>query len=110
MPERQVLLWTQPRRPELFRFGSFPIFYMESPEGNEMNRYYGLPIHGTPGFKIGKYHHRHQIVDPDRMDRDCHPEDEAVLSDLPLLPGRGRSDDGDEDLSFYQQSGQRFCT
>lgn len=79
VPERQVLIWTQPRRPELFRLGAFPVFYMEAPEGNVMNRYYGLPIHGMPGFKLGKYHHRNEVVDPDRMDRECHPEDEAVL-------------------------------
>jgi len=78
-PERQVLIWTQPRRPELFRLGAFPVFNMEAPEGNEMSRYYGFPIFGVPGFKLGKYHHRHEQVDPDRMDRECHPEDEAVL-------------------------------
>jgi sarcosine oxidase len=33
----------------------------------------------VPGFKIGKYHHRRERVEPDRMDRDCYPEDEAVL-------------------------------
>jgi sarcosine oxidase len=33
----------------------------------------------VPGFKIGKYYHRRQRIDPDRMDRDCHPEDEKVL-------------------------------
>jgi sarcosine oxidase len=81
MPERQVLIWTQPRRPELFRLGAFPVFNMEAPEGDEMSRYYGFPIFGIPGFKLGKYHHRSEQVDPDRMDRECHPEDEAVLRD-----------------------------
>jgi sarcosine oxidase len=52
---------------------------MEAPEGNEMSRYYGFPIYGIPGFKLGKYHHRNEQVDPDHMDRECHPEDEAVL-------------------------------
>jgi sarcosine oxidase len=75
VPERQVLLWTQPLRPELFALGSFPIFNMEAPEGH----YYGFPAYGVPGFKIGKYHHRQERVDPDDMDRECHPEDEAVL-------------------------------
>ncbi len=79
VPERQVLIWTQPRRPELFRVGAFPVFNMEALEGDELNRYYGFPIYGIPGFKIGKYHHRHEEVDPDRMDRECHPEDENVL-------------------------------
>jgi sarcosine oxidase len=73
--ERQVLLWTQPRKPELFQPACFPIFNMEASEG----RYYGFPVHHVPGFKIGKYHHRHESVAADSVDRDCHPEDEAVL-------------------------------
>jgi sarcosine oxidase len=78
-PERQVLIWTQPLRPDLFRLGVFPVFNMEAPEANQMDRYYGFPIFGIPGFKLGKYHHRMEQVDPDRMDRECHPADEAVL-------------------------------
>jgi sarcosine oxidase len=74
-PERQVLLWTQPRRPEWFRVGAFPVFNMEAPEG----RFYGFPVHGIPGFKIGKYHHREQRVDPDTIDRGCDARDEAVV-------------------------------
>jgi sarcosine oxidase len=75
VPERQVLIWTQPLRPEHFRLGAFPVFNMEAPEG----RFYGLPVYGVPGFKLGKYHHRCERVDPDQMDRDCRPEDEEVL-------------------------------
>jgi len=74
-PERQVLLWVQPRKPQLFEIGACPVFYMQ--DGSE--RYYGLPIHGIPGFKIGKYHHLKEEVDPDDMDRDCHASDEEVL-------------------------------
>jgi sarcosine oxidase len=75
VPERQVLIWTEPRRPELFTLGVFPIFYMEP----EAGRFYGFPIHGVPGFKIGKYNHLKQKVQPDTVDRECHPEDEAIL-------------------------------
>jgi sarcosine oxidase len=75
VPERQVLLWSQPLRPAYFHPGVFPVFNMEAPEG----RYYGCPVYGVPGFKIGKYHHRRERVDPDRVDRECHAEDEAVL-------------------------------
>ncbi len=74
-PERQVLIWTQPLRPEHFRLGAFPVFNIEAPEG----RFYGLPIYGIPGFKLGKYHHRREKADPDYMDREGHPEDEEVL-------------------------------
>ncbi|MBI4279308.1 MAG: N-methyl-L-tryptophan oxidase, partial [Armatimonadetes bacterium] len=75
VPERQVLIWAHPRRPEHFRLGAFPVFNMEAPEG----RFYGFPVYDIPGFKFGKYHHRREQVDPDRMDREAHPEDEQVL-------------------------------
>jgi sarcosine oxidase len=52
---------------------------MEALERGQLARYYGLPIMGSLGFKFGKYHHLRQRVDPDRMDRECGPEDEAVL-------------------------------
>jgi sarcosine oxidase len=76
VPERQVLIWTQPRRPEFFRLGSFPVFNMQAPEG----RFYGYPIYAIPGFKLGRYNHRRERVeDPDHMDRGCYPQDEEIL-------------------------------
>ena len=76
VPQRQVLIWTQPlRHPEHFALGAFPIFNLEAPEG----KFYGFPVYSVPGFKIGKYYHRRQRIEPDHMDRDCHPEDERVL-------------------------------
>ncbi|MGE5327161.1 MAG: N-methyl-L-tryptophan oxidase, partial [Deltaproteobacteria bacterium] len=74
-PERQVLIWTRPLRPEIFQLDAFPIFNLQSPIGH----FYGFPVHDFPGFKMGRYHHRNEKVDPDAMDRECHPEDEAVL-------------------------------
>jgi len=79
VPERQVMIWTQPRKPELFQVGAFPVFNMEELDGTRVSRYYGFPAYGIPGFKLGKYHHRNERVDPDRMDRECHPQDERVL-------------------------------
>ena len=76
-PERQVMLWTEPLRPELFGVGVFPVFYVHVAEGS----FYGFPNHDDRGFKIGKYHHRRERVDPDAMDRTCDAEDEAVLRD-----------------------------
>ena len=73
--ERQVLLWVQPKRPELFRMDAFPVFYMQ--DGEE--KFYGMPPYGIPGFKFGKYNHLHEAVNPDEMDRECHPKDEEVL-------------------------------
>ena len=74
-PERQVLGWFQPKRLELFQPDRFPVFNLQVAEG----RYYGLPVHGVPGFKIGRYHHLDEQVDMDRIDRSTHPRDEAVL-------------------------------
>lgn len=80
VPERQVLLWAQPLRPELFRLGAFPIFNMEAiGTGKGLERFYGFPVYGIPGFKIGKYHHLGGEADQDHVDRDIHPEDEYVL-------------------------------
>jgi sarcosine oxidase len=75
IPERQVLIWTRPLRAERFEVSAFPIFNMETERG----RYYGFPVYGVPGFKLGKYHHRRERTDPDRVDREFHPEDEEVL-------------------------------
>jgi sarcosine oxidase len=76
-PERQVMLWVQPRRPEYFQVTTFPVVYMHATEGS----FYALPSYEGSGFKIGKYHHLRQRVDPDTMDRECHADDERVLRD-----------------------------
>jgi sarcosine oxidase len=75
VPERQVLAWLQPTRPELFALGRFPVFYLQVEEG----RYYGFPEWGIPGFKFGKYNHLRENVDPDAMDREPNDRDEEVL-------------------------------
>jgi sarcosine oxidase len=74
-PERQVVLWSQPRLPEHFRIDNFPVFYIREADDG----FYGFPVHGVPGMKIGKYHHRHETVDPDTMDRQPNRDDEDVL-------------------------------
>ena len=73
--ERQVVGWFEISEPALFAPSAFPVFVLDAEDG----RYYGFPEYGAPGFKIGKYHHRHERVDPDTMDRLCRPEDEATL-------------------------------
>jgi sarcosine oxidase len=75
VPERQVLAWLQPARPEYFRPDAFPVFNLEVEEG----RYYGFPSFLVPGFKLGKYHHRGEVVDPDGVGREPEPEDEDLL-------------------------------
>jgi sarcosine oxidase len=45
----------------------------------EEGRYYGFPVHGVPGFKVGRYHHLNEPIDPDSPDRTCSPLDEQIL-------------------------------
>ena len=73
--ERQVLGWFQPLRPELFTPERFPVFNLEL--GND--HFYGFPVYGIPGFKLGRYHHLREEVDPDQVDRTPRAEDEALL-------------------------------
>ena len=75
--ERQVVMWTQPLRPELFTPDRFPVFYVDTPRGG----FYGFPADPALGFKIGKYHHRREQTDPDAVDRTFSAEDEATLRD-----------------------------
>jgi len=73
--ERQVVMWVTPRVPEYFQVDRFPVFYLHGSEGS----FYGIPMFDGRGFKIGKYHHRRQVVDPDAVERVCDAEDERVL-------------------------------
>ena len=79
VPERQALIWLQPKRPDLFGLQRFPVWNGQVEEG----RYYGLPEFNpggnTPGMKLGRYHHLDEICDPDTVDRDIHAADEALL-------------------------------
>jgi sarcosine oxidase len=45
------------------------------PEG----RYYGFPVYGNPGFKIGRYHHLDESIDPGGPLRDPNQADEEIL-------------------------------
>ncbi|MBI1294032.1 N-methyl-L-tryptophan oxidase [bacterium] len=78
VPERQVLAWFQPRKPEFFRPDNFPVFNLLVDEG----RYYGFPVHGVPGFKIGKYHHFLERDDAERLDHESHDADEWMLREF----------------------------
>lgn len=78
VPERQVVGWFQPGRLELFQLNRFPVFNLTVDEGH----FYGFPVHGVPGFKVGRYHHLGERVDPETMDRESHPADERVLREF----------------------------
>jgi len=75
VPERQVVAWFQPHHPDLFRRERFPVFVFDTSDA----RYYGFPMYGLPGLKVGLFHHLREAVDPDAMDRLARPRDEEVL-------------------------------
>jgi sarcosine oxidase len=78
IPERQVLAWVQPLEPALYRPERFPVFNLTVEEG----RYYGFPVYGIPGFKVGRYHHLDEQIDPNDWDREPNDADEAILRDF----------------------------
>jgi sarcosine oxidase len=78
VPERQVLAWLQPARPDYFRPENFPVFNCLVPEG----RYYGFPVFAVPGFKFGRYHHFEESGEAEYLSREAFREDEEVLRDF----------------------------
>ncbi|MEL6269625.1 MAG: N-methyl-L-tryptophan oxidase [Chloroflexota bacterium] len=79
VPERQVLIWLETKKPAWFTPDSFPVWNALVEEG----RYYGFPEFNpsgnTPGMKYGRWHHREEICDPDTVDRNVYKEDEDLL-------------------------------
>ena len=75
VPERQVLAWLQPIDGSLYTPEVFPVFNAYFDEG----RYYGFPVFGIPGFKVGRYHHLEEIIDLDSTIKTVNGEDEALL-------------------------------
>lgn len=78
VPERQVMAWFEPRQPELFSPARFPVCIVTWNGGH----YYGFPMFGIPGFKVGKFHDTGVRADPDALDRSRRPEDEAMLREF----------------------------
>jgi sarcosine oxidase len=76
-PERQVVGWFETLEHRAFDPDQFPVFVLTTADGI----FYGFPEFGVPGFKIGKYHHRAEAVDPDAVRREVGERDEAVLRD-----------------------------
>ncbi|HTM30626.1 MAG TPA: N-methyl-L-tryptophan oxidase [Vicinamibacterales bacterium] len=74
-PERQLLGWFGIAEPERFAPQRFPVFVHEADEGV----FYGFPEFEVAGFKIGRYHHLSEAAEPNAIDRECRPADEAAL-------------------------------
>ncbi|MFB6210473.1 MAG: N-methyl-L-tryptophan oxidase [Halobacteriales archaeon] len=77
-PERQVLAWLQPTEPAAFAPDRFPVFILETTDSH----YYGFPVFDVPGFKVGRFNHLEESVDPDTMDRTPTDRDEQVLREF----------------------------
>jgi sarcosine oxidase len=71
---RQVMSWFEPLDATLFTPPRFPVFILQSQHG----MHYGFPLDEF-GVKVGKHHHREEIVDPDAYDRSVSAQDEAVI-------------------------------
>jgi sarcosine oxidase len=77
VPQRQVVGWFKTTSAQ-FSPEVFPVFILDCPE---RSNFYGFPERvGGEGFKVGKFRHREEDVDPDAIDRRITPEDEAVLT------------------------------
>ncbi|WP_440008435.1 N-methyl-L-tryptophan oxidase [Halomicrococcus sp. SG-WS-1] len=77
-PERQVLGWFQPETPDRFAPDEFPVFILSCDEGD----FYGFPRYAVPGFKVGRYNHFRETVDPDEIAREPTAGDERVLREF----------------------------
>lgn len=72
--ERQVVGWFD-APPGAFRQDAFPVFNLLTSSAH----YYGFPVFGVPGFKVGRYHHLFEAADPDQPARTVTARDEAAL-------------------------------
>jgi sarcosine oxidase len=73
--ERHVHCRFQPTSPEQFAPDAFPAFVIDTADGDH---FYGLPVHRVPGFKIGGTDTDETGVDPDSIDREPGPDEEAA--------------------------------
>jgi sarcosine oxidase len=73
---RQVLGWVWPRKPELFKLGTLPVWMIDA---SADGAYYGFPmITLSPGLKLA-WHGDLQPTDPNRVERNILPGDEATF-------------------------------
>jgi sarcosine oxidase len=72
---RQALAWFQPTRPDLFVPERLPVFNLVL----DGEHFYGFPVFGIPGFKLGRYDHFGPGGDPDAISREPTLDDEMPL-------------------------------
>jgi sarcosine oxidase len=72
---RQTLGWFAPAAPDSLAMERFPVFTLAVPEGH----FYGFPLWGHPGFKLGGPHYNTDVLDPNAATREPGPGHEAAL-------------------------------
>jgi sarcosine oxidase len=75
VPERQVLGWFQPKKPEHYRLGAFPVSNFKS----DLGHLYQFPVWHVPGVKVGLYHHLKETGHADTLSREPTWADEKML-------------------------------
>lgn len=76
--ERQVLYWFRTASPQLFTPERFPVFIWEQPDALQL---YAFPLlDGSDEFKVS-FFRRGGPTDPDRLDREVHADEIAVIAD-----------------------------
>jgi sarcosine oxidase len=78
VPERQVVMWTAVEDESLFTPDRFPVFNLQASR-DDSEHYYGFPLHGRRGFKVGRYHHRKEHGRPEDLRRQTDAADEEML-------------------------------
>ncbi|HEY5752170.1 MAG TPA: N-methyl-L-tryptophan oxidase [Chthoniobacterales bacterium] len=81
LAERCVLGWFAPKANRTyFQADRLPVWIVDQPE---IGHFYGFPIHGIPGFKLGRFRDEPSpAVDPDLPRREPDYEDESDMRDF----------------------------
>ena len=74
-PVREVLAWFQPQEPDAFAPENFPVFVTETPTG----QYYGTPVYGRPGIKVGGANGDRKTGAPEDLTAEPTREEETFL-------------------------------
>ncbi len=85
---RQVAMWFDVSRRDVFRRDRFPCYCADTPEGF----FYGFPLLDTLGIKVARHHGAEEVDDPTAIEWQVRPDDESPLraflhSHLPEIDG-----------------------
>jgi sarcosine oxidase len=75
-PIRQVVAWYQPADGFVTSPGRMPVFLRDDREGGS---YFGFPVLGRDGFKVGKHTHLREPIDPAAPNPAVNARDTALL-------------------------------